>query len=250
MSVTCLVGSTQSINNAAFPAIALPFTVGCWFRFITNAANGMVWTFSDTATLNNYYGFRLRSTGEVTIVSRGGGTEVGDSFTPVGMTAGVWCFCLIRFISATNRRLYCLSSASGVVNGQGTTSRTATGIDNARIGGLLTTSATEPLDGSVAEWWYTNTDIQSDGLQINDHLARQLAWCGPFSVPYIASSIQDYHSFSKTLISDRDVSVDYYPPILGRQTWTNVNAALLGSHPPLNEGIYQRPGSFNRPGII
>ena len=43
--------------------------------------------------------------------------------------------------------------------------------------------------------WYTNTDIQSDGLTLDANLVRQLAYFGPFSLPHIAKDIIEYSSF-------------------------------------------------------
>jgi hypothetical protein len=110
--------------------------------------------------------------------------------------------------------------------------------------GALQTSAgaSVPFDGNVAEFWYTNTDIQPDGAQLDGNLLRQLAYGGPFSVPHIAGDILEYRSFRKVIESDQDEAVgdEVYWGGAGRQVWTNTNGVTRGPHPPL-PGWYRKP---------
>jgi hypothetical protein len=246
MSIRCASG--QALNNATIVAPAYPFTVGCWYKCFSITADGTVWSFTDTATTTNLYLVRQRSTGEFSIVANGGSTNAAGNVS--GYSSG-WVYSLARFISATNRRLSVLDSFGTAVTIQSTTSRTATSLDNARIGGLLTTSATEYLDGMVAEWWYTNTDIQPDGGVLSAQTLRQLAYNGPFSIPSVAAAVVDYRSLKNGCGSNADSGEDYFYGPKGLQTWTSVGSAVAGvDNPPINECYYPRPGSFIRPGIV
>jgi hypothetical protein len=99
-----------------------------------------------------------------------------------------------------------------------------------------------PCDAFISEFWYTNTDIQPDGAQLNDDLLRQLAYGGPFSVPHVAANLIEYRSFRKVIESDQDEAVGdgVYWGGAGRQVWTNTNGVTRGPHPPL-PGWYAKP---------
>lgn len=79
--------------------------------------------------------------------------------------------------------------------------------------------------------WYTNTDIQADGEQLQDSTLRQLAFGGPFSLPHIARDIIAYRSFEDCLDSSQDRPGSVYHRG-ARQVWTNTNGVTLGPHPP------------------
>jgi hypothetical protein len=87
------------------------------------------------------------------------------------------------------------------------------------------------MDGKIAGLWYTNTDIQADGGQLQERTLRQLAFNGPFSLPNIAKDIVEYRGFRSSLASRQDDPSEVYyrgtPPV-----WTNVNGVTLGPHPP------------------
>lgn len=102
------------------------------------------------------------------------------------------------------------------------------------------------MQGQIAEIWYTNTDIQPDGAQLQNSTLRQLAFNGPFSLPHIAKDIVEYRSFRSRLDSRQDTPEEVYHRGL-RQTWTNTNGVTLGPHPPAVEnqegplGVYTPP---------
>lgn len=226
--------STQYVSNAAFPAITYPFTVGCWVNW-TSAVDGEVWSFSDTATLNNYYSMRPRFASGIRIVARGGGTENIGEITTVP-TAGAWHYIICRFISATNRRISAIYPTGAALNAQTTTSRTATGIDMATVGALRTSGGvSSPTDGTVAEWWYTATDIQADAAALGTELLFQLAYQGPFSIPHVAAAVVEYRGFREGIdsITDHEFDVYWGPGANGRTTWTQSASPIISHHPPL-----------------
>jgi len=110
------------------------------------------------------------------------------------------------------------------------------------LGALGHSAPTFFLNGLIAEYWLTNTDIQPDGAQLDDNLLRQLAYGGPFSVPHIAKDLIEYRSFRKVIESDQDEAPgdEVYWGGAGRQVWTNTNGVRRGPHPPL-PGYYKRP---------
>ena len=115
-------------------------------------------------------------------------------------------------------------------------------MDNMTVGNLKRTSNNNFSDCRVGELWYTNTDIQPDGAQLDDNLLRQLAYGGPFSVPCCAKDIIEYRSFRKVIESNQDEAVgdEVYWGGAGRQVWTNTNGVTRGPHPPL-PGWYRKP---------
>lgn len=122
-------------------------------------------------------------------------------------------------------------------------------MDAMAIGSQASATPTEFFDGRMAEIWYTNTDIQADGLQLQDALLRQLAYGGPFSVPHIAKDIVEYRSLRVHPDSRGDQPSEVYHGKFGRQIWTNANGVTAGPHPPLPYW-YVKPGQTRRPLIV
>lgn len=95
---------------------------------------------------------------------------------------------------------------------------------------------TNPWTGDLAEYWWTNTDIFPAGA-LSLSLMRQLAFEGPFSIPYIGNKVQEYRSFRGGF-----PSADIYSGPIGQQNWANNNGAISGLSPPLYRS-YKWPGS-------
>lgn len=229
MAASFISASSQRLTNSASPITVVPFTVGCWFQTDNTATQG-VWSITDTGTSANYFYLR-KIIGQLQLRCAAG---AGAASVGVGtLVSNAWFFTLTRCISATNRRLSILNSDGSAAHGQETTSMTPTGIDTIAIGCLNINIPQDFLGGQVAEFWYTNTDIQADGIQTQDALLRQLAYGGPLSVPHIAKDIIEYRSFRKYQASDGDELSEVYSGSFGPQTWANVNGVTNSAHPSL-----------------
>lgn len=228
MSASFVAASSQRLVNSASPITAIPFTMGFWTN-TPNTTGQIIAGIWDTGTDNNY--FRLVKTTQFSISAAAGGPE---SSSAAGTVApNTWQFLVGRFISATNRRLAVLNADGSTAHVQNTTSRTPSGFDTMAIGAHEGSIPALFLDGRVAEFWVTNTDIQPDAAQLRDALLFQLAYGGPFSVPYIAKDIIEYRSLRKAPASYADDMGEVFHGPLGRQVWTNTNGVTIGPHPPL-----------------
>lgn len=204
-----LLASATSDSPSVTPLLtsAPPLTVGCWVRpdAVTNL---YVWNYSDTSV-----GIGLGTGGCIYLSAdtdwklsawENSGSSTAATITDVA--AGTWYYIICRSISVTNRRLAVLNSATGLIEhaqdtgsisfSAATTLYLNTVINNAGGG------AGSFSDQVVAELWYTQTDIQADGLQLSDHLLRQLAYGGPFSVPHVASSVLEYRSLRSAQLNE------------------------------------------------
>lgn len=242
MAVTFVAASSQYLNNAATPVTAVPFSVGFWFKIPTGGSDPTLWSLSDTAgDVNQFYIF-LNASNQIVIGAFA--TTPAETATATAITSDAWAYVVARFISATNRRIS-VRHANGVIdNAQNTTSKTPAGIDAVTLGASGSLTKGYYIDGSIAEYWMANVDIHRGGGALPATYLHQLAFNGPFSVPFIERNLVDYRSFRQSLTSDQDNAYDYHlggqRPV--RQVWTNVNGATLGPHVPL-PGYYERPAS-------
>jgi hypothetical protein len=117
------------------------------------------------------------------------------------------------------------------------------------VGALVNSSPSGFFDGQVGEFWYTDTDIQADGAQLQDSTLRQLAYFGPFSIPHIAKDIVEYRSFRSRLDSRQDTPDEVYYRGT-RPVWTNTNGVNLGPHPPAATNYIDPPGSVYTPPMV
>lgn len=239
MSALFTAASSHYLHNDASPITAVPFTAACWFRSTTVAAGAArIFTFTDTASTNNRFAIS-RDTNDLTFSAQAGGTEAIATVANL-VAANQWSFIVARGISATNRRIAQLAHTGAAGHAQNTTSRAPGSVDRVALGSSAHSSPGNFFDGLIGEFWYTNTDIQADGAQLQDSLLRQLAWGGPFSVPHIAKDIIEYRSFRHGLVTDDDVHGDIHFGAKGLQRWTNTNGVARGPHPPLPYG-YVKP---------
>ncbi len=230
---------TRAISNRleciTHPLIAYPYTVGFWCKpRVSDANTHIYWVMVDTSDSTQYNAI-CKSTGDLwALLASAGGAA--NQTTAGGITIDKWAYVVARFISATNRRISVLRPTGDVVQAQGTTSRA---FPTSAETMALSTPVSNFADADIAEYFYTNTDIQPDAGVLQEPL-RQLAYGGPFSVPYIAKDIIEYRSLRKHPTSDGDQIGEVYSGRSGRQTWTNTNAATTCEHPPL-------PYWFKRP---
>lgn len=246
MSASFLLASSQYLLNSAPPVTVAPFSVGFWCRptVVTGAAKVVWGLFSSTSGVN-YFDLFLGPAAWT--MEAGDGTD--QQVTAGNAVANNWHYIVLRYISATNRRICVLTTLGIVTHGQSTTSCLPTTIDREILGaGDVSGTPATFMSGQIAEFWKTNTDIQADGLALQDATVRQIAYGGPFSIPHLRKDLVEYHSFRKTLSSDQFDGDNDIPPILG-ETLTNNGGVTLAEHPPLPYW-HVRPGQNKRVLII
>lgn len=243
MAVVFTASSSQRIINSATPVTTFPFTVGYWLKMPNSASDQVSWSLVDTASVTEYWAvYKNSSNILVQNVNAGAGYSEIASTNAIGDNQ--WTYVLVRIISATNRRFNVLHWNGVIDSVQSTTSRSPASIDRVCLGMSDYSTPDSPMDGSIAEYFMANVDVHRGGGAIPATYLRQIAYGGPFSVPFIERNLVDYRSFRQSLTSDQDNAYDYHlggqRPV--RQVWTNVNGATLGPHVPL-PGYYERPVS-------
>lgn len=246
MAAFFTAASSQRLNNAAPPILDYQFSVAMWIYFPDNAANRTLFSLSDTATSNNYFLFRLNSGEQIELVARAGGAEA-TGIIGQALTIGLWNFVVARFISATSRRAHILNGDGAFASVSNATSRAPSGIDTMNLGALQTSAATtEFWDGLIGEFTLFSGDVSPSGdLAISSDYMRQLAYGGPFSVPFLVDKIVEYRSFRKYITTHADEVGENYYGAFGQQNWTDINGVTIGHHPPLPYW-YQKPGQNPR----
>lgn len=233
MAANFTAASSQYLSNDAAPITAAPFTLACWFNTTTIAAGaGPIAAVCNASSTEQNRWLLYRDDDDVVFSCVVTGTEVTATAANI-LAVNQWYFVVARAISATNRRVAVLMRTGATSHAQNTTSRVPTGVTRIALGSEADATPSLFFDGLIGEFWYTNTDIQPGGAQLQDGLLRQLAYGGPFSVPHIAKDILEYRSLRHGLVSDDDVHGELYFGAGGIQTWTNTNVATLGPHPPL-----------------
>lgn len=248
MSASFVSASTQKLSNAAPPVTGVPFTVGMWVWATTaiGASSKAFWGLTLSSSSVDYFILYFSGTGSTPASSVALQASSGTASDSIGVgnptSAGAWYYVLARCISATNRRLSVLLPGGAVSHAAGTVSVVPATLNTVAIGNRSSSSNDIFWDGNVAEYVMTGTDIQPDGLQTADWLVRQMAYRGPFSIPYLIPNILDYRSLRASAGSETDKSGEFFSGSRGRQVWTNTNRVLAGGHPPLLPGYRSPPG--------
>lgn len=227
MSASFTSASSQRLLNTVAPVTTMPLSIGMWVNPTVDATQ-VIASVCASANSNHYYEMRMVSGLFLQIASAAGASAGSTSVS--GITLGQWYYFVARFISSTSRRMSVLYSNGSISHAVNTTDRTPT-VTRMALGARDASTASLFFDGSVAEFWVANVDIQPDGAQTQDALVRQLAYGGPFSVPDVRDNIVSYRSFRSSLGSDQDKPNEVWSP--APQTWTNTNGVTLGPHPPL-----------------
>lgn len=242
MAVFFTAASSQSLVNSTPAVLDYPITVGCWFNQTNAAGTQTLWSLCDTGVTNHY--LVLSMTTSILAGAAAGGTQ-NNAATAALPGTGRWHFVIARFVSSTNRHLCAIFSNGVFSHGSTVTARAPAGLDAMGIGSLNHSTPTNFFSGLIGEIWYTNTDIQADGVQLNDATLYQLAFGGPFSLPHIAKDIIEYRSLRKAPVSDADEIGEVFHG-RGQQIWTNTNGVTIGHHPPLPYW-YKKPPNLEVP---
>lgn len=210
---------------------AVPFTIGMWILPRSVSALQYVVGTGDTGSSSAGFSVRISATGQWIINATSGG--VSSEGTIAGAIANSWSYVLARFITTTNRRMSVLFPDGSISHAQNTTSRTplAAEIDHWTIGARELATASQFVNGQVAEFFLSDADVQVDGAQTDAALVRQLAYGGPFSIPHVVNNIIEYHSFRVDPTKPR-LGEDFYGRA-GIQSWAAAGTPAAGPHPPL-----------------
>jgi len=229
MSAAFPSGATNNIKNVAPFVVNVPLTVGFWAYPTATGTLRTLFCLGDTGA-DTYLSINQTSGNLWQITATAAGSA--NNATTGAVTANSWFFIVGRFISATNRRLAVLAPDGSASAVQATTSRTMSSIDTMTLGQRLSSTSNQPFAGRLANFWYTNNDVQPDGAALTDSLLRQLAYGGPFSVPSIANTIIEHRSLRTNPINGEssDISVGGGAPA---QNWANTSGVTIGAHPPL-----------------
>jgi hypothetical protein len=231
--------SSQYVKNASSPLVSTgyPFTMAVWVNLTTLQGQTIACLAASGVDTQN---LRIESgaTGTFSVTAQVSAGSTLATTTGVAAT-GEWTFVVGRFISATNRWIDVLFAKGAPEHVQATTSRAPTSLDTIGIGGRISLTPALFLSGLVGEFWYTDTDIQPDGLALNDVTLRQLAYGGPFSMANIVKDIVEYRSLLKALTSNGDDPAEVYSRGVPR-VWTQSGVPTVGPHCPL-------PYSYKKP---
>lgn len=239
MAASFVAASSQYLVNSTPAVIDYPFTIGMWVNLTAVAGvSRTLFSLADTAVATHYLIVRMESTENIVLAARAGGSENTASLPDSFLVAGKWTFFVARCISSTNRKISGIKSDGTIAHATTATARAPTSMDTMAIGALVVSTVSEYWDGSIAEYWLSNADVQPDGAQLQNSLLWQLAYGGPFSVPHITKNIIEYRSFRKHPTAGEIGEV--YWGNSGVQNWTNTNGVTIGPHVPLS-AWYNRP---------
>jgi concanavalin A-like lectin/glucanase superfamily protein len=231
MGASFASASSQCLVNSTPPITGTPFSLGMWVYPTVNLTGRTLWSLCDLVTGNNRYRVRTQSAGAISAMVIAGGTETGAATGAGVVVVDKWVFFVARFITSTNRHISALSADGSVANASNTQLRAVTAATAMYLG--VNEAVSEFYNGGIGEFWYTNTDIQPDAATLASSTLLQLAYGGPFSVPYIAKDIVEYRSFRSSPDSRGDRMGEVFHGAKGRQTWDNTNGVTVGPHPPL-----------------
>lgn len=234
MSLRLRRASTQYLRAPTL-ITTFPFTFGCWVKMLSvSAVTNIIVSICDEST-DNRIRVHINNAEDFGVFSFDGTTSSTATNTAGAITVNAWNYVIFRAIAANNLRLASWRGPNNVIqHTQATTSVTPTNLDVMVIGAnIVSTAVQQPADMEIAEFWYTDTDIQPGGLQLQNPLFHQLAYGGPFSVPNVAAGLVEYRSFRSDILGTE--SDEVYCRTSAR-VWTQANNPSLGEQPPL---LYQ-----------
>lgn len=244
MAALFTAASSQYLVNTTIPTAVTPFSVGFW-AYINSTTSGLgarKMFASSAAAVGDFIG-QTNFSGTWQISPNSGAPTTGGV-----QTANQWAYFVGRFITATNRKLSVLQFDGSIATITNTTNNAITP-DRWALGAAHSSGSTsEYFDGRISGYWATNIDIQADAADLNNDTLRQLAYCGPFSIPHVAANLIDYREMDQPIGSDTDMFPTAYMPF-GQRTWTNSNGVTRAEHPPLRPD-YKLPNNIRKLGIV
>lgn len=188
MSAKFASASSQYLQQPAPFTTTPPFTV-CFWLSLQTVSNTVPWSMGDSGS-SAAWEVWTEGGNVVHMDYWNGSFEEGD--ISVGIAQNEWVFVIARWIATNNRRLTAVRSNGNINHGNSTTSVTPTSLERMALGATWGATAGAYLDGLLAEFYFFAGDIQADGGLLDNAMARQLAYRGPWSVPHIAPLIVDY----------------------------------------------------------
>lgn len=244
MAASFASASSQSLSTTSplLPSTGYPFAVGMWVYPTTSGVEKTLFSFADTASADNYLEVRQNASNQFVAAAAAGGAEVTAT---AGINGTRWHFVLVRFDSATLRRIDVLSPTGQTPSGNNTTSTAPTSLDTLALGARIASTTTQYFDGFIGEFWYANVNIQPAGGATQTPVLRQLGRGGPFSVPKVAQNLVQYWSFREHPTAPKGEEA-FIGAGKAWQGWTNTGGVTTGPHPPL-PFWYERPRPARRP---
>jgi len=243
VAVNFVSASTQSLQNAAPPAFAYPFTVAMWTVPTGLLASRTYWCWTDNTTTNNYFELSTTAGGSSQFQAQAGGSLATMNTT--GSSSPL--FIIARAISATDKRLAAFGFNNAIVaQTNSATNATPTGLNTMVLGARVTSAGTSrSWDGRISEFWWTNSDIGLGQGALDAPLIQKLAREGPFSVPHVANNVVEYRSFRDGIQAPGGGSRETYFGNFGSQVWSAVNAPTLLPAGVAISSLYPRRPSRN-----
>ena len=227
--------------NSAPTVLGYPFSVGIMVRLkaASNVIRG-IWALSSIGTSTDYFEIRMSAT-EVLQMATSSSLVAQELLSPLGASVpDKWQFILARFISPTNRNMSVLAHTGNFGTTVGVTNLNPSGLSLMTIGaistaaGLRDANVTVPWDGSIAEFWMTNSDAYpSHGGSVNKNFMVSLKERGPFAFPNIGNNIVEYRSFRKYPTHEANDPNEVYYISSQAIRWANVNGVGIAPHAPL-----------------
>lgn len=236
-------GSSEYVSDRT-PILTVPITMAGWVWVDSLAATTGWMSIGTNAGNDDGFGFFVFNPPAVWGIEIDLNGTAGTSLSVGTPIINTWAYLVGRFISATNWRLSVLQANGTPAHVASTTSVSLTLSTSGTAVHIGRYAAAASLfhTGRLAEVWYTNTDIQPDGGQLNEDLLRRLAYRGPWSVPHIAGNLVGYHSFLK-IGTDGASAIDFDRNGL---VWTGNAAIKNAAHPPLASGYLRGPKQTRR----
>lgn len=228
------VGASSHYLQQPSPWVTTPpLTVSFWLRLETSS-NTVPWSMGDSGSSAAWEVWTQLGT-VLHFDYWNGGSEEGDSFVTIAQNE--WTFVIARMIATNNRRLTAVRPNGNVNHGNSTDTVTPTSLERMALGATWGSSPGAYLTGGIAEFCFFAGDIQADGGLLDNALAHQLAYRGPWSLPHLVPLITDYVPL-----------FDGRPERLYQRgtprPWAGT-FPLVGPHPSLY-GNYQGPWSNTR----
>ena len=192
MSVLFTAASSMAllVPSAARPVATIyPLTVGGWYRWAT--ASGVV---ENGVAVGDTSGGALQTRKDAAdAITISDEFSVNEATLTSLFSANIWTHLICRFITSTNRRYSGLRSDGTFATATAAGSKTFTG--SVISLGCWVDGTSDGMSGSVAEFWWCESDIAvaTENLTAAQH--RQIAFGGPFSWPTIAANLKVYDSF-------------------------------------------------------
>lgn len=221
MALSFVAANSQYLQCNPIPVAAFPQTFGAWFN-PTTVGTRTAMELGSTLSSSHWCGLAQTTSAWLFECSAVGGAG-SDAVTSIAPVAGRWDYCLIRWISATNRRISVLTSDGTIAHAQSTVSHSPT-LDLMNLGASYSSGPGFYYDGSIAEFMWMAADIQADGAQTDENLLHRLAYQGIYSLPHALPDLISYRSFRSSFSPSPDRPAESGLGRFGRQPWSSIGA--------------------------